>query len=244
MAIDWSTVFDRFGSKMVTANDVGKSAYVPTEEQRAAFEAAGKDPDDRAIFDIDVLFDPLTRSIEISYYNSVRAGSGRPPETRIGRDLIRWAGVGDQIIIGNKGASIMVARVPGDKLPAADVGAELARKGDLNSLLQKAKAAGKPAKKLREVTDFVRNPYVIAVALIRAKDACEMPACARGLFKRDNGRNFLEVHHIVPLSEGGDDTLANVAALCPTCHREMHHGVHRSARTKTLKTAIAAKPLP
>lgn len=245
MSIDWGTVFDNFGFKVVTSTDIEKSAYVVTEAQRAALTAAGKDPGDRSIFDIDVLFDPSVRSLEVSYYNSVRSGSGRTPEPRIGKGLIKWAGIGDHIVLGNKGGDVMVARVPDEGAPAAAVGAELARKGDLGSLLKKAEAAsGKPAKKNREVTEFLRSPYVVAVALIRAKDACEMPACTRGLFKRDDGRNFLEVHHILPLSEGGDDTLANVAALCPTCHREMHHGANRKARTKTLMDTIAAKATP
>jgi len=30
------------------------------------------------------------------------------------------------------------------------------------------------------------------------------------------------VHHIIPLADGGPDTLENVAALCPNCHRKMH----------------------
>lgn len=29
---------------------------------------------------------------------------------------------------------------------------------------------------------------------------------------------FVEVHHIIPQSEGGDDTLDNAAPLCSTCH--------------------------
>ncbi len=27
-----------------------------------------------------------------------------------------------------------------------------------------------------------------------------------------------------PLSQGGEDTIAHAAALCPNCHREAHHG--------------------
>jgi hypothetical protein len=36
---------------------------------------------------------------------------------------------------------------------------------------------------------------------------------------------FLDTHHIVPLSKGGEDILENQAQLCPNCHRLVHHKV-------------------
>ena len=33
----------------------------------------------------------------------------------------------------------------------------------------------------------------------------------------------LEVHHVIPLEEGGTDVLANVASLCRACHMEAHN---------------------
>ena len=47
---------------------------------------------------------------------------------------------------------------------------------------------------------------------------CQIPAP----FKDKNGNPFLEVHHIIWLSERGRDSLDNVACLCPNCHRKMH----------------------
>jgi 5-methylcytosine-specific restriction protein A len=47
---------------------------------------------------------------------------------------------------------------------------------------------------------------------------CNLPAP----FKNHNGEPYLEIHHIVPIEEGGPDTIGNVAALCPNCHRKMH----------------------
>ena len=38
------------------------------------------------------------------------------------------------------------------------------------------------------------------------------------------GEVFLETHHIVPLSEGGADSVKNAAAVCPNHHREAHYG--------------------
>ncbi|HDY7447493.1 TPA: HNH endonuclease [Vibrio vulnificus] len=42
--------------------------------------------------------------------------------------------------------------------------------------------------------------------------------------KRSNGEPYLEVHHIIPLSQGGLDSLENVISLCPNCHRKIHFG--------------------
>ena len=44
----------------------------------------------------------------------------------------------------------------------------------------------------------------------------------RAPFNDKKGRPFLESHHIRWLSEGGADSIDNVAALCPNCHRKMH----------------------
>lgn len=47
---------------------------------------------------------------------------------------------------------------------------------------------------------------------------CGLPAP----FSGHDGQPYLEAHHIVPASEGGADSIENVVALCPNCHRKMH----------------------
>ncbi|MGB9175316.1 MAG: HNH endonuclease signature motif containing protein [Methanoregula sp.] len=47
---------------------------------------------------------------------------------------------------------------------------------------------------------------------------CRKPAP----FKSRGGEPYLETHHIIPLTEGGQDRIENVVALCPNCHRKMH----------------------
>lgn len=37
-----------------------------------------------------------------------------------------------------------------------------------------------------------------------------------------NFRPLLELHHVVPVSQGGADDMANVVLLCPTCHTLAH----------------------
>lgn len=69
---------------------------------------------------------------------------------------------------------------------------------------------------------FVRDPAVRAAALARARGRCGF--CGQPGFMMPSGQVFLETHHIIALSEGGSDVIANVAAVCPNHHREAHHG--------------------
>ena len=70
---------------------------------------------------------------------------------------------------------------------------------------------------------FRRNADVIVTVLIRAKGVCEKCRTKAPFLRRSDGSPYLEVHHWVPLGQGGEDTVENAAALCPNCHREVHH---------------------
>lgn len=37
-----------------------------------------------------------------------------------------------------------------------------------------------------------------------------------------------EVHHIVPLSKGGSNTMSNLLLLCGSCHNKRHNHLYRS----------------
>lgn len=82
-----------------------------------------------------------------------------------------------------------------------------------------------PEKRLAVTTVFTRNPDVIAEVLYRAQGVCE--ACNEyGPFvRRLDGSRYLEVHHKIPLAQGGEDSVENAVALCPNCHRKEHHGI-------------------
>lgn len=70
-------------------------------------------------------------------------------------------------------------------------------------------------------TAYVRNQYVSEFAKRRANGNCQL--CGKPApFVNHDGIPFLEAHHIIPLSEGGADSIDNIAALCPNCHRKMH----------------------
>jgi 5-methylcytosine-specific restriction protein A len=72
---------------------------------------------------------------------------------------------------------------------------------------------------------YERNRKVREAVLLRAKGRCEF--CGQLGFRMDDGRRYLETHHVVPLYEGGDDNMENVIALCATHHREAHHAENR-----------------
>lgn len=73
-------------------------------------------------------------------------------------------------------------------------------------------------------TSFVRDPDVIAEALFRAKGQCEECKKDAPFIRKSDGRPYLEVHHKIPLANGGEDTIDNVLAVCPNCHRKAHFG--------------------
>lgn len=79
----------------------------------------------------------------------------------------------------------------------------------------------KPAVVTSTTTNFVRDPAVKAWVLQTTKGTCE--GCDNPApFVTQDGLPYLEVHHVMPLSSRGSDTITNAAALCPNCHRRCH----------------------
>jgi hypothetical protein len=242
MAVAWKNVFDTYGVKQVTKTDKKKSAYLPNKEQCAAIEAAGITPKRDFVFDVAVLFDPGVKSVKASYYYSERSEkANRLPERRMGYGIISsWLSEGDRVIIGNVGSQVFAVKLQVAPANADDAVIEVAKKANKQTVFDRAKKAiGKPARRTVQRDDFVRNAYVVAAALLRSNGKCEMPGCTCALFLRDDDSPYLEVHHVLPLGEGGDDTLVNAAALCPHCHRELHFGKDKKTRRAALAVHIA-----
>lgn len=245
MAEDWKLLFDNYGIKTVSATDKSKAAYLPNTDQRIAIKAAGIKPSRRRPapgFQVEVLFESKPRSVEASYYSAQRSSDpDRGVEPRMGHEMISsWMNVGDSVIIGNIGARLFVAKA--SKARKADTASiqALASGADPATILKKAlKAKGVPKRRQSFRNDFVRNLYVVAAAMMRAGGICDVPGCQSKPFATEAGSTYLEVHHVVPLGEGGDDALANAAAICPRCHRELHFGRDRLA----LRARLAANVL-
>lgn len=75
---------------------------------------------------------------------------------------------------------------------------------------------------------FQRNPDVVAEVLCRAAGKCECCGKPAPFVRASDGSAYLEVHHIVCLADGGNDTVDNAEALCPNCHRFKHYGLQRN----------------
>jgi 5-methylcytosine-specific restriction protein A len=75
-------------------------------------------------------------------------------------------------------------------------------------------------------TTYVRDPAVKAWVLHAADGRCE--GCfAAAPFSGVDGLPYLEVHHVMPLSDYGSDRITNAAALCPNCHSRCHRSLDR-----------------
>lgn len=71
---------------------------------------------------------------------------------------------------------------------------------------------------------YQRDPSVVAYALRKAGGVCSDCRNPAPFISSRTGLPYLEVHHIKMLKDGGSDTIDNVIALCPNCHRERHFG--------------------
>jgi hypothetical protein len=94
-------------------------------------------------------------------------------------------------------------------------------------------AAEAPSQRVSTTTEYNRSPIVAEYILRNSSGICE--CCqSRAPFLRENDEPYLEIHHVKMLSDGGSDTITNTIAVCPNCHRELHHGMNR----KQLQSAL------
>jgi 5-methylcytosine-specific restriction enzyme A len=77
-----------------------------------------------------------------------------------------------------------------------------------------------------------RREYVVAVrrrnsAAVRAlkqlyRHECQVTG-TRWIFRKRDGVNYTEAHHLIPLGEGGADDPRNIIIVSPLLHRMLHH---------------------
>ena len=116
------------------------------------------------------------------------------------------------------------------------VASELRRYGPV----ERPTGVSEPRRTSSQGTQYNRDPRVRAWTLQRAQGRCEL--CEQPApFVDEYQELYLESHHINMLADHGTDTPENTAALCANCHRELHLGSDRGAKTEKLRTAIAAK---
>lgn len=86
------------------------------------------------------------------------------------------------------------------------------------------RAIKKPTSTFVQTRIFLRNADVVVEVLERANGECERCKKRAPFIKDVDNSPYIEVHHIIPLAEGGDDTVENAIGLCPNCHRQAHYG--------------------
>lgn len=105
--------------------------------------------------------------------------------------------------------------------------------GEIEVSVNNTTYGSKNPKKLEKVGNvYERDPRVVKQALQHAGGKCEL--CESDTFLSKKQEPFLEVHHVLPLSDGGSDTITNAVALCPNCHKELHFGVQSDTLTNKL----------
>lgn len=102
-------------------------------------------------------------------------------------------------------------------------------KGDLFEKAKQSsptKSAGTPRNSPSSASSgrsYPRSEVVKKFALKEADGICQ--GCGEEApFIDESGMPFLEVHHLHRRSDGGPDDPENVLAICPNCHRRVHHG--------------------
>jgi 5-methylcytosine-specific restriction enzyme A len=92
-------------------------------------------------------------------------------------------------------------------------------------------ASGKASKRKATSDHYLRNEAVVLYVKLAASGLCDL--CEnRAPFNSKNGQPYLECHHVLQLSKGGEDANSNAVALCPNCHRKMHSLNLSADRTK------------
>jgi len=97
-----------------------------------------------------------------------------------------------------------------------------------------------PLSKSSKQKRYRRDPKVVAWVLHNAQGICE--GCGQeGPFLTPGGFPYLEVHHVVFLSQGGPDTIQNTVALCPNCHARCHYAKDRQSFAEELTVRVLSQ---
>ncbi|NRT32619.1 5-methylcytosine-specific restriction endonuclease McrA [Clostridium beijerinckii] len=77
-------------------------------------------------------------------------------------------------------------------------------------------------------SEYIRDSVVRELALQLANFQCEIDKEHTTFISKATLRNYVESHHLIPMKYYDDfevsiDNEANIVALCPNCHRLLHH---------------------
>jgi 5-methylcytosine-specific restriction protein A len=106
----------------------------------------------------------------------------------------------------------------------ADLGYLLFDGKTIEEMQEQSSSTESDVRKYLTVTvQYERDEKIKKERLKIANSYCESCKSPAPFVRKTNGEPYLEVHHILPLSQGGADTLENTIALCPNCHRKAHY---------------------
>ena len=135
---------------------------------------------------------------------------------------------------------------PRDTASTETTGDETNPEPSIEELRERAERAGQEtaATTQTRTTRRSRSNEVREYALARADGVCE--GCRNDApFVTRRGEPYLEVHHVFQVSDDGADNIDSVVAICPTCHRRVHHAhdgnEYNAELIERLRTDIEAR---
>lgn len=77
---------------------------------------------------------------------------------------------------------------------------------------------------------YKRDPRIAILSFQEASYTCEIDKAHNTFLAEANRKPYVEAHHFIPMKFQPSftiqlDSVENVVALCPNCHRGIHHGV-------------------
>lgn len=115
----------------------------------------------------------------------------------------------------------------------------------LNAVLNNTKKTTATSNQKTKVISSVvynRSEKVKTATLNRAVGVCEF-CKQKAPFTTIDGKPYLEVHHVISLSNNGLDNTGNTLALCPNCHRRFHYGSSLTAEERKVVDDILLKAI-
>lgn len=93
----------------------------------------------------------------------------------------------------------------------------------------------------KNYSGWKRDASIAKEAIIKANYLCEIDNSHNTFISAITNKNFVEAHHLLPMNHQGDfsyslDVPGNIVALCPNCHREIHHA--KAGRKKNLLKSL------
>ncbi|HIF9393044.1 TPA: HNH endonuclease [Photobacterium damselae] len=192
-----------------------------------------------------LLFDvvKITKDLNIQHGVGYEAVTIKKYENILGCIEVKYKNKATQLIRNAKGLMEQIAIVSSERIfdviqpvLSADF-IELQKLSDYLDVDNKIVLGQDNPKKInRTVSVYERDAAVVARTLFEANNQCEL--CGSSPFFRENGKVYLEVHHVKSLSDGGRDKISNTVALCPNCHKQLHFGQNKSDLLESIYNKI------